>query len=557
MEERNREALTQKSLELQFNLSNTDYRPIETIGSGAYGVVCSAFDERTKTKVAIKKIPAIFDHSSIEVAKRTAREIKILRHFRHQNIVGVQDILQPNTMDVYIVLDLMETDLHHIIYSKQVLTAEHVRFFLYQLLRGLKFIHSANVIHRDLKPSNILINEDCHLKIGDFGMARGIASTPASSSLKLTHYVATRWYRAPEIMLMMDSYNTAVDVWSVGCIMAEMIQRKHLFPGKNFMEQLSMIMSAVGRPSNNLVNRWKLRDVIKNCLQTASVLGVQPLSDVVPLATGSALTLLEQLLTFDPEGRPSAEEALASDYLQQYRCPQDEPICGQKLDWAFEMQLQTREGLKAAIQKEVDYYRQRYKPVSFQFTPVPSNQNVSRSEPITFHFTPVAANEKQPNCDAKTSQFPTVIFNDSTLQHSSDKLNFTPAPSAQSTSKDSKPVMAAAQPQENTAAPNSAMDFSWIPDQSAHETLVGSRLLSASAFAGDDSSNESSTFAPPHLTFASHTLTVQAPVTPAEVEMLSAKLQESLDIKKPSVDPGLQQNLSTKERLKQVSNAAH
>ncbi len=164
-------ALNKRSYDIQFDLEGSKYQPIENIGSGAYGVVCSAINKKTKDNVAIKKIPAIFDQ--IQIAKRTFREIKILKHFKHDNIISIIEILMPKQADfkdIYIVLDLMESDLHRIIHSRQDLTGEHVRYFLYQILRGLKYIHSANVIHRDLKPSNLLVNENCELKIGDFGM---------------------------------------------------------------------------------------------------------------------------------------------------------------------------------------------------------------------------------------------------------------------------------------------------------------------------------------------------------------------------------------------------
>lgn len=169
---RNMELLKKRSFDVKFDLESTGYEAVENIGIGAYGVVCSAINKKTKQKVAIKKIPNVFEVTTI--AKRTYREIKILKHFQHDNIIAIREILKPKQKiqdfkDIYVVLDLMESDLHRIIYSKQELTDEHVRYFLYQILRGLKYIHSANVIHRDLKPSNLLVNEDCQLSIGDFG----------------------------------------------------------------------------------------------------------------------------------------------------------------------------------------------------------------------------------------------------------------------------------------------------------------------------------------------------------------------------------------------------
>lgn len=231
-----------KNYEVKFEL-DTRYKLLENIGNGAYGVVCSAIDTQNDSKVAIKKIPRTFD--VVTTAKRTYRELKILKHFKHDNIISIKNILKPPAdleqfNDVYVVLDLMETDLHHIIHSQQPLTEEHARYFLYQILRGLKYIHSANVLHRDLKPSNLLVNEDCELKIGDFGMARGLSSSPSEQKRVMTEYVATRWYRAPELMLSLNEYSEAIDMWSVGCIFAEMLGRKHLFPGTNYLNQLQV-----------------------------------------------------------------------------------------------------------------------------------------------------------------------------------------------------------------------------------------------------------------------------------------------------------------------------
>jgi mitogen-activated protein kinase 1/3 len=150
------------------------YQPIKAIGKGAYGVVCSAKNLHTGEKVAIKKIANAFEN--LTDARRTLREIKLLRHLRHENVIGVRDILRPPARerfsDVYLVYELMDTDLHQIIRSSQPLTNEHFQYFIYQVLRGLKYVHTANVLHRDLKPSNLLLNASCDLKICDFGLAR-------------------------------------------------------------------------------------------------------------------------------------------------------------------------------------------------------------------------------------------------------------------------------------------------------------------------------------------------------------------------------------------------
>ena len=193
------------------------YVPIKPIGKGAYGVVCSAKDSETGEKVAIKKIANAFDN--VTDARRTLREIKLLRRLQHENIVLLKDIMKPPSAsdfnDVYLVYELMDTDLHQIVRSSQGLSDEHTQYFLYQILRGLKYVHTAKVLHRDLKPSNLLLNANCDLKICDFGLAR----TDAERGF-MTEYVVTRWYRAPELLLSCEDYSASIDIWSVGCILA-------------------------------------------------------------------------------------------------------------------------------------------------------------------------------------------------------------------------------------------------------------------------------------------------------------------------------------------------
>ena len=228
---------------------DTKYSLIRVIGSGAYGVVISAHDTSTNSKIAIKMVPRAF-HDEVD-AKRILREIKLLKHFDHENIVSIVDMMPPlarhpeDFNDVYIVAELMETDLHRIIYSKQSLSIDHVRYFLYQILRALKYIHSANVLHRDLKPSNLLVNSNCDLKVCDFGLARGVLPEEderVGGSMLLTEYVVTRWYRAPEIMLACHEYSKPIDVWSVGCIFAELIGRKPYFPGEDYIDQVRLLL---------------------------------------------------------------------------------------------------------------------------------------------------------------------------------------------------------------------------------------------------------------------------------------------------------------------------
>jgi len=207
------------------------YDYIKIIGQGAYGMVCAATDKLKNKKVAIKKVRDAF--ADLIDAKRIVREIQILKFYKHENIISLVDVIKPDARngfeDIYFVNDLMETDLHRVIYSHQDLTDDHIQYFLYQILRGMLYIHSSSIIHRDLKPSNLLLNKNCELKICDFGLARGLE--PGESEGQLTEYVVTRWYRAPEVILNASNYTKALDVWSIGCIMAELLGRTPLFPG--------------------------------------------------------------------------------------------------------------------------------------------------------------------------------------------------------------------------------------------------------------------------------------------------------------------------------------
>lgn len=186
------------------------YVPEKIIGYGAYGTVAQAIDTEKDELVAIKKLNKIED---IIDAKRNLREIKAMRLLKHDGVLGLKRAIHLQTEnselgEIYIITPLMETDLHRILKSDQELTNDHAQYFIYYILRALKFIHSANIVHRDIKPSNILVNADCSIKICDFGLSRQI-----NSSLEdLTEYVVTRFYRAPEIMLSSHNYTKAVDI---------------------------------------------------------------------------------------------------------------------------------------------------------------------------------------------------------------------------------------------------------------------------------------------------------------------------------------------------------
>ena len=165
-------------------------------GNGSFGMVRKAVDRRTGQPVAIKRISNVFVNN-LE-CRKVLREVRLLQHFSHENILSLHDLLlrgtAPADEDIYLVTSLMDTDLHYVIHSRQPLKCDHIQYFLYQILRGLKAIHSAGVMHRDLKPSNILVNKDCEIKICDFGLSRAVGPTDEGAPpQQLTEYVVTRW----------------------------------------------------------------------------------------------------------------------------------------------------------------------------------------------------------------------------------------------------------------------------------------------------------------------------------------------------------------------------
>ncbi|XP_020632005.1 mitogen-activated protein kinase 14-like [Orbicella faveolata] len=297
------------------------YQDLSPIGTGAYGQVCSAMNTATGEQVAIKKLSRPFQTTMH--AKRSFRELKLLRHMNHENVIGLLDVFTPDTsfetfQDVYMVTALMGADLNSIL-KCQKLTDEHVQFLVYQILRGLKYVHSAGVIHRDLKPSNIAVNEDCELKILDFGLAR-------MAEEEMTGYVATRWYRAPEIMLNWMHYNQTVDIWSVGCIMAELLTSKTLFPGNDHIDQLTRIMQLVGKPDEEFLSKIS-SDSARSYIASMPDFKKRPFSEVFLHANPQAVDLLESMLNLDTDKRLTAEQALAHPYLATYADPEDEPTC--------------------------------------------------------------------------------------------------------------------------------------------------------------------------------------------------------------------------------------
>uniref|UniRef100_A0A8C8CCJ5 mitogen-activated protein kinase n=1 Tax=Oncorhynchus tshawytscha TaxID=74940 RepID=A0A8C8CCJ5_ONCTS len=322
------------------------YQSLSPVGSGAYGSVCSSYDVKSGQKMAVKKLSRPFQ--SIIHAKRTYRELRLLKHMKHENVIGLLDVFTPATSleefnDVYLVTHLMGADLNNIV-KCQKLTDDHVQFLIYQILRGLK----------DLKPSNLAVNEDCELKILDFGLAR-------HTDDEMTGYVATRWYRAPEIMLNWMHYNmtvdgnnvfvAVVDIWSVGCIMAELLTGRTLFPGTDHINQLQQIMRLTGTPPACLISQMPSHEA-RNYINSLPQMLKRNFADVFVGANPQAVDLLEKMLVLDTDKRITASEALAHPYFSQYHDPDDEPE-SEPYDQSFESRELEIEEWKRLTYEEV------------------------------------------------------------------------------------------------------------------------------------------------------------------------------------------------------------
>nr|CAB3263638.1 JNK c-jun N-terminal kinase [Phallusia mammillata] len=298
------------------------YQSLKPIGSGAQGMVCAAHDTILGQNVAIKKLSRPFQNPTH--AKRAYRELILMRAVNHKNIIGLLNVFSPQKVfdefsHVYLVMELMDASLCQVI--QMDLDHERLSYLLYQLLCGIKHLHSAGIIHRDLKPSNIVVRSDCTLKILDFGLAR-----TAGGSFMMTPYVVTRYYRAPEVILGMG-YQEVVDIWSVGCIFGEMIRGQVLFPGTDHIDQWNKITEQLGTPSQDFIN--KLQPTVRNYVLNRPLQRGHPIHRLFPdslfpadsesngrLRASQARDLLAKMLVVDPIDRITVDDALQHPYIK-------------------------------------------------------------------------------------------------------------------------------------------------------------------------------------------------------------------------------------------------
>ncbi|CAL0330104.1 unnamed protein product [Lupinus luteus] len=301
-----------------------EFEMIKKINEGTYGVVYKARDKKTGEIVAIKKVKMNISRDGFPVS--ALREMSILLSFNHPSIIGVKEVAVDDYDGTFMVMEYMEHDLKELMKEKkQPFSIGEIKSMMKQLLEGVKYIHDNWVIHRDLKTSNILLNNEGHLKICDFGLSRQYGSP-----LKpYTPVVVTLWYRAPELLLGAKEYSTAIDMWSVGCIMAELISKEALFAGKSEMEQLDKIVRTLGTPDEKI---WpglsKLPgskgkfvkqpySILRRKFRASSFIGLPVLSEL-------GFDLLEKLLTYDPEKRITAEDALLHDWFHEAPLPKSD-----------------------------------------------------------------------------------------------------------------------------------------------------------------------------------------------------------------------------------------
>jgi mitogen-activated protein kinase 1/3 len=379
-----------------------DYEIIKQLGAGSYGMVCEARHIPTGERVAIKHVSKIFD--DIVDCKRLLREISILRYLNHPNVVKIREIIKPDNFEtfneLYVVMEHAQSDLKKLVKSSIHLSHEHIQMIVYNTIAGLSYIHSANVLHRDLKPANILINEDCEVKICDFGLARSVVEEskdtimeideeplpPAAAhnlepkkqgklqrskgglqtKKELTGHVVTRWYRAPELILLEREYTKSIDVWSLGCVIAELcgmlkenfstfMDRSPLFPGNSCFplspdhhtkvrragfpssnsDQLNIIFEVIGTPDDQdlqLITDEKALVYIRSFGKREK----KSLSLIYPHSHHELISLMESMIIFNSNKRIDCEMALSHPYFDSIRDVNKEKKAEVPADFEFE-----------------------------------------------------------------------------------------------------------------------------------------------------------------------------------------------------------------------------
>lgn len=344
-----------------------NYQIKEIIGKGSYGIVAAAIEVTCEAPVAIKKVSNIF--SKEVLLKRAIRELKFMRYFKgHKNVVNLLDleiICTKGYDGLYCFQEMVDYDLSRVLHSSVQLSDFHIQSFFYQIICGLKYIHSADVIHRDLKPGNILCTIQGTLKICDFGLARGMnedcfvrIKKKTGKHSHITSYVATRWYRAPELMLCRKKYKKSIDLWACGCILAEFYGRRPIFIGNDQMNQVVEILKVLGTPSKETIINYGSSVANEIFFPPKPQYSKVKWTNIYPFATDLGLNLIDQLLKWDPEKRLTCDQVLAHSFFKNVRNINEEPICPYgSFNFFYEYEMTSLTDLTKTLFKEVEDFK--------------------------------------------------------------------------------------------------------------------------------------------------------------------------------------------------------
>lgn len=310
-------------------------------------------DKNDDKFLTITKATSIFYY--LDSCLSILKSLKLARYLKHDNILSITSLLLPlsrsNFNHLYMVQDFMESDLRKVIRSKQPLTTDHIQYFLYQILLALQYIHSSQIIHFNLSPTSIQINSDCSIKITDFESALSIHK---EYRLREEHYT-NRWYSAPELIGGCEYIGYECDIWSLGCILAELIGRQVLFPGNDSKDCIRIMVEVLGSPTEEemeFIRNESVKQFIRN--QPVSPKGNWRLK--FPNVNQECLDLMDMMLRFNPKERLKAEECLKHPFFASLYDSSDIKTCSQEFDWSFLNIPQTREALESAIYEECLLY---------------------------------------------------------------------------------------------------------------------------------------------------------------------------------------------------------